>query len=427
MQAMIFFANLISMILCAIILDCFFSIFGARKFEKKAYIVLFNLVYIIGGMICNIFIKNQIAYILLMFVPTVLYSLLFNLQIAKRIYTTISIQIIVILSEFIFSLLIGALSDLTPEELASNIIVYMLAVALSKVTVFAIIKPIAMRTSHNKSQKMPKQILIGFIILPITSFTVMIYMTKSLYVADKLSLKIVGLCISALLVISNVIIFFLFENILRVKDKEQEMTQKSMILESEKQYYADLYEKQSTSDKIMHDLKHKFYAFKEMLENDSVKAKEMVDGIYEELESVQKMKITGIVGVDSLLSTKNLQAKQSGIDITITSFITDTIMVNDIDLCVILGNLLDNSIEACLKDKKTDKKTIYAQMLQEDGRMIIKISNTYENKAFDGKTSKKDKIHHGFGLQNVTELIKKYKGYYLVDKKDNIYSTTIIL
>lgn len=427
MQAMIIFANLISMILCAIILDCFFSIFGARKLEKEWHIVLFNLGYIFLCMICNVFIKNQIAYILVMLVLTVLYSLSFNLQIAKRIYTTISIQIIVILSEFIFSLLIGALSDLTPEELSSNIIVYMSAVALSKVTVFAIIKPIAMRASHNKSQKMPKQILIGFIILPITSFTVMLYMTKSLYVADSLSVKIVGLCISALLVISNVIIFFLFENILRVKDREQEMTQKAIILESEKQYYSELYEKQSASDKVMHDLKHKFYAFKEILENDCVKAKEIVDGLYKELESVQKMKITGIVSVDSLLNTKISQAKQSGIDIKFTSFLTDNITVNDIDLCVILGNLLDNSIEACLEDKRSDKKIINVQMLQEDGRMIIKISNTYENKAFDGKTSKKDKIHHGFGLQNVKELIEKYEGYYLVDRKDNIYSTTIII
>lgn len=427
MQTMIVFANLISMILCAIILDCFFSIFGARKFNRKVYIVLFNLGYICLGMLCNILIKNQIAYILVMFVLTVLYSLLFNLQIAKRIYTTISIQIIVILSEFLFSLLIGALSDLTPEQLSSNIIVYMSAVALSKVTVFAIIKPIAMRASHSKSQKMPKQILIGFTILPITSFTVMFYMTKSLYVADKLSLKIVGLCISALLVISNVIIFFLFENILRVKDREQEMTQKAIILESEKQYYADLYEKQSTSDKVMHDLKHKFYAFKEILESDCVKAKEIVDELYKELESVQKMKITGIVSVDSLLNTKISQAKQNGIEIKITSFLTDDINVNDIDLCVILGNLFDNSIEACLKDIKSDKKTIKAQMLQEEGRMIIKISNTYGIEAFDGKTSKKDKIHHGFGLQSVKELIEKYEGYYLVDAKDNIYSTTIII
>lgn len=427
MQAMIIFANLISMILCAIILDCFFSIFGARKLEKEWHTVLFNLGYIFLCMICNVFIKNQIAYILVMLVLTVLYSLSFNLQIAKRIYTTISIQIIVILSEFIFSLLIGALSDLTPEELSSNIIVYMSAVALSKVTVFAIIKPIAMRASHNKSQKMPKQILIGFVILPITSFTVMLYMTKSLYVADSLNVKIVGLCISALLVISNVIIFFLFENILKVKDKEHEMTQKAIILESEKQYYSDLYEKQSASDKVMHDLKHKFYAFKGILENDFVKAKEIVDGLYKELESVQKMKITGIVSVDSLLNTKISQAKQSGIDIKFTSFLTDHITVNDIDLCVILGNLLDNSIEACLVDMKSDKKAINAQMLQEDGRIIIKISNTYENKAFDGKTSKKDKIHHGFGLQNVKELIEKYEGYYLVDRKDNIYSTTIIL
>lgn len=427
MQAMIIFANLISMILCAIILDCFFSIFGARKLEKEWHTVLFNLGYIFLCMICNVFIKNQIAYILVMLVLTVLYSLSFNLQIAKRIYTTISIQIIVILSEFIFSLLIGALSDLTPEELSSNIIVYMSAVALSKVTVFAIIKPIAMRASHNKSQKMPKQILIGFVILPITSFTVMLYMTKSLYVADSLNVKIVGLCISALLVISNVIIFFLFENILKVKDKEHEMTQKAIILESEKQYYSDLYEKQSASDKVMHDLKHKFYAFKGILENDCVKAKEIVDGLYKELENVQKMKITGIVSIDSLLNTKISQAKQSGIDIKFTSFLTDHITVNDIDLCVILGNLLDNSIEACLVDMKSDKKAINAQMLQEDGRIIIKISNTYENKAFDGKTSKKDKIHHGFGLQNVKELIEKYEGYYLVDRKDNIYSTTIIL
>lgn len=427
MQVMIYFANAISMILCAVILDCYFSIFATSRITKKRYVILFNLAYILFGIILNILIDNQIIYTLFMYLLTIIYSFAYNLHISKRAYITISIQVIMILSEVLFSLLISAISALSPDELGTNILAYMSAVALSKVAVFAIIKPISIRKTNKSSSKLPRPLLIGFIILPITSFAVMFYMTKTLYEAEKISTKIIGLSISALLVLSNIIIFFLFENILRVKDKEHEMTQKAIILEHEKQYYSDLYNKQSASDKIMHDLRHKFYAFKEVLDKNYGKAKEMVDALYSELNSVQKMKITGVVSVDSLLNTKIIQAKQNNININITSFLADDIEINDIDLCVILGNLLDNSLEACIEDKKTIDKTIKVQLTQHENKIVIKINNTYEDKGIIGKTSKKDKLHHGFGLQNVKELIDKYEGYYLVDKKDKLYCTTVIL
>lgn len=426
MEWLVIGANTISMILCAIILDCYFSIFGTKKIKNKIVVVLYNLIYIALGTICTVFIKNQIIHIVVMFLLTIIYSFTFTIQVFKRIYATISIQIIMILSEFLFSLLLAAISGLSPEELGSNIIVYMIAVALSKVTIFAIIKPISMHKT-NKTTILPKQIIIGFIILPITSFAVMFYMTKALYVATDLITKIIGFCISLLLILSNTVVFFLFENILRIKDKEQEMTQKAIMLENEKQYYSDLYEKQSAADKVMHDLKHKVYAFKELLDEDSEKAKDMVESVCSTLNEVNNMKITGKASVDSLLNNKIRQAKEENIDIKITSLLTDKINIDDIDLCVILGNLLDNSIEACVRNINEINNKIIVKLMQDDDALIIKIDNTFDDKQVTDKTSKKDKYHHGFGVQNVKDIIDKYNGYYSVDTKNNMYSVTIML
>ena len=81
------------------------------------------------------------------------------------------------------------------------------------------------------------------------------------------------------------------------------------------------------------------------------------------------------------------------------------------DLCVILGNLLDNAIEAALK---AVNKRISVDIYSDEQAMVIKISNTTEENVLKNNpemnTTKKDNSYHGYGIKNVSELVKKNNG-----------------
>ena len=98
-------------------------------------------------------------------------------------------------------------------------------------------------------------------------------------------------------------------------------------------------------------------------------------------------------------------------------------------MTVILGNLLDNALEAV--SLVNENQFIDFGMSCSKGMMIIKISNPYKNavKRENGKivTSKEDKINHGIGLRSVNEILDKYNGMTKIDTHDNIFTITAAL
>ena len=98
--------------------------------------------------------------------------------------------------------------------------------------------------------------------------------------------------------------------------------------------------------------------------------------IYEINSSINKLDeniYTNNIAVNSILSSKMKVAKEKGIKINLDLKITSEIKISNVDICIILGNLLDNSIEAC--DLINKYKFIDLKIVSENSRLIIKIEN----------------------------------------------------
>lgn len=108
--------------------------------------------------------------------------------------------------------------------------------------------------------------------------------------------------------------------------------------------------------------------------------------------------------------------------------INKDINISNIDMCVILGNLLDNSIESCILTE--GDKYIDLNIISENDRLIIKISNTTNGKLkyINGKfLSTKKKGIHGIGLTQVDIAVKKYDGYISRKNENNIFTTYLMI
>ena len=93
---------------------------------------------------------------------------------------------------------------------------------------------------------------------------------------------------------------------------------------------------------------------------------------------------------------------------------------------MILGNLFDNAIEAC--EPVDINKNIYLELKSMDECISITMKNSTINKNVEiGKTTKVNKNKHGFGLNNIKEVLKEYNGIMRYEIIDDYFMINIIM
>ncbi|HEX2945736.1 MAG TPA: GHKL domain-containing protein [Clostridia bacterium] len=158
--------------------------------------------------------------------------------------------------------------------------------------------------------------------------------------------------------------------------------------------------------------------------------KNYLDKLDTDLTAVDTMLKTGNVMVDAILNSKISLAKSKNISINAKATVPEQLKVSEIDLCVIIGNLLDNAMEACLKQaNETDRFIrVYIGKLKE--QLYISVSNSVGGEIKkSGKTyiSTKDSATHGFGLMRVDRIAEKYGGYVNRQHEEGVFATEIML
>ena len=140
---------------------------------------------------------------------------------------------------------------------------------------------------------------------------------------------------------------------------------------------------------------------------------------------------TGNTLIDTLINYKCAIALKYGIDVIADVLVPETISKVDCsDLSIILGNLIDNAIEAA--SECMDKKKIDISIGIRRGELVINISNTYEKEPKIDKqgnfvTEKENCENHGFGIKSVKKAVEKYDGNILFQIKEGVFEAIIII
>ncbi|MBR6256670.1 MAG: sensor histidine kinase [Lachnospiraceae bacterium] len=140
---------------------------------------------------------------------------------------------------------------------------------------------------------------------------------------------------------------------------------------------------------------------------------------------------TGDETIDYLIGSKKTAAEEKGIHFEAEAEFPRNINIKSSDLCAILGNLLDNAIEACVKIEDRDKRKIHLIIRRIRHMLIVKVENSYDDKpvVIDGeyKTSKTDGGLHGWGIKSARAAAEKYDGIVQSSCKDNVFVTVVTL
>ena len=178
-----------------------------------------------------------------------------------------------------------------------------------------------------------------------------------------------------------------------------------------------------------HDFHHHLQTLKGQLEaGETERALQYIEELDYEITHLDTLLKTGNLAADVILSAKISQAKALSIPITIKAVIPEELSISDVELSIILGNYLENAIEACRGLEEPERfirlyigmkgNMLYYSMLNSAGRKQKKQGSLFAS----GKSGM-----HGFGLKRAEAILKKHGGWCKYNSEDGAFSTEFLV
>lgn len=215
-----------------------------------------------------------------------------------------------------------------------------------------------------------------------------------------------------------------------VNTLQREMEQDNLRLQRD--YYEELERNQTEIRRFRHDMNHHLLVIRDLFDQGD---KEAAHIYFQELESRITPKNRCFCKnsvLNAVLNAKYTKAEDSSIDCFFHIDLPEVTAMDQISLCSIFANTLDNAIEACLKIPEPGKRSISVKArIAENGFFSYEIKNTKINKITVEKgryiSDKKQKSEHGLGLTNVQKSVEKYGGTLSLTYDETSFTAVILI
>lgn len=413
-----------------ILLIYYQTMFKKRKYNIPLPVVFiaFLLAHFLYGHIINSFtgdVSSDATYFRTMIYTFIIFilSFFYACSFFQRILIVMCFNVILTISEGITSYIITHVSDInaTPYSIPeSSFIAISLIVTLMSFLLIMVLCIFVGRTTEIHSVTYTLLLLL----IPVLSES--IALTPSFFSFQYSNPDAYLLLIFFLLII-NIANYILLNNVLKAESLEQTEKQLRNQITYQHQKYTQLSEAYRSIRSFMHDTKkHLFYIEKCVNDKEYDKIIPYSKETMKDLESRYCRINTGNLVIDAFISNYILQTSQHGIDLTTNLKIDcNTIPIDDYHLTIILGNLLDNALNACLQ-QNYGKINIAIQTVE--NTFTIYITNTYIIPPDENPLENIEEIDfiHGYGLKNVKNSVAACGGIILINYEKSIYSVSII-
>lgn len=406
----------------------FFSKFGTKKVSNKTYyicLLVFSILLITASLTL---VKSGFIF-LVFFIYSFAHSSLFNIKILKKVVLTFILVITDALAEMIVVMSTTIGMDTTINLLQDSDIMYLVCILVAKFLAFAILKPIK-KTPFNLQKKFPLWFKFGTAVLPFTSTFIIILLYRYSYLVTDITYQISTLIAAILLIIANLLILF-------VIDKQEvyfRTTERLLFAEAhiknQVAHYSELYSQQESLKKFRHDSKNFYTSLISILETLTVQDAIAYIKDKMQIETYETNTInSGHPVIDAIIHSKNLYAQKYGISIETIIKTTNPILIDELELGVLIGNALDNAIEAVENLEENISKTIVLNIISSGDMLSIEVSNPTKSNidVQNLKSTKKDKLMHGYGLPGIEAITNKYNGNLSISCENNTFTLSSIL
>ncbi|MCM1091394.1 MAG: GHKL domain-containing protein [Butyrivibrio sp.] len=183
---------------------------------------------------------------------------------------------------------------------------------------------------------------------------------------------------------------------------------------------------------LRHDMKHHMNELKILAAKGENRAiEEYINEMQDFISNPNEIVSSGNLEIDSVMNYLLLQAKEQLRDVNVSVKLPRSVE-HSFDINVILGNLLENGIEAA---KQTEEGRLDVNIELQQGILRIQVANSYQGKAaLNTKkghkkllTTKKEYGLHGIGLENVRKIVEKYNGMMEICPEEDLFSVVLML
>lgn len=421
--------HLITLILDIYIIVIYLNRFlGNRKSKISFPIFLGNifLIEIILGLnqficISTSFRYAQLCTYLVSFSTIFGLCFLYDCTIKQRLLAAIYFQVCIGAGEILFSMLMINLYPSLMDYPADNL--YALMNLGSEITALPII--LFSSAIWNKLLRTyPIQYHLLQFSTPLISLAILLALPDKQFIIYAGNTFLITLCFGlALLNIINYVLQEAFFHNISLNYANKQLT-RQISYQNDKYIQINASYRQTRS--ILHDTKKHYLALQGYIDQKQYDQLSVyLTTALSDIQNTYTLFNTGNIVIDSMLSNYKILANQHNIDfISEINVSVDCIPLSDYDLCIILGNLLDNAINACLLTQQ-DKCFIKIRIITtDDHNFCLFVKNSYSPAAKQKDTG--TNLEHGYGIQNIKNIVNNYYGIMRITK-NNFYKTDILI
>lgn len=213
------------------------------------------------------------------------------------------------------------------------------------------------------------------------------------------------------------------------QNKTLELTEYNHQLTMQAVQYENLQEKIAEARRAKHNVRHHIAVMQEYLAaKDYAALGDYLNRYGRSLPDDSLVRFYENTAANAVLLYFAQHAKDSGIDYDVKSEIPQSIGISETDISVLLGNLLENALDACKTDSAKDKKII-VRANTEDGSLCVTVDNTFTGelkKTLDGKLISTKHRGAGLGTESVRSIAEKYGGICRLENRNGFFYASVL-
>ena len=371
------------------------------------------------------FLSKSIYVMIFTFISIFILSLIYKLEIKVRIYSCLFVFITGALSEFAIAYTSTMIFNVDTTSTQSNPYLLTICTLSSKFLQYTILRIIKINKNTNR---FPLAIYYDVVPLPLATLPVLLLLFDCCYRISDQIIQVTALVSSIFLIFANIFVFNLIEKHTDYLNTKLQLNFTKKHIDYQVKHYEELYNHQFEIRKYRHDTKNRLTGLLALLEDECYE--DAILSLKKELNLMNET--SGNIFnnnnpiLDAVILSKIKTANTFNIDIKPTVIINQPIYVDAIDLSILIGNALDNAIEAA---KLISNTVITIKIISLVEQLTIEITNPVKENVDTNKlkSNKTNKYLHGLGIQSMQSISAKYDGEIFFSCKECIFSTDIIL
>ncbi|MBQ9744784.1 MAG: GHKL domain-containing protein [Clostridia bacterium] len=417
----------------AILLVYFISRFNNASLSPRQNKFIIPTVLIIFGfsVINDLFLAgfNLLGTFIFLFLYILYAMFVGNGRYVRALFSACIFEVIfVLLSSLLYLVITLIIKDYEQISQGANGIFRYTYVLIHKIALFVALKIILMVFNQERSFE-AKHGIIAFLF----SFATVFGLGATMYIAsvsDMEKIRLQTIILTVVLTFSNVALYILIYQMQKYQQNKYELRLLQEKIAFEEARHNDAAAIWSNIRKVQHDMKQHITVISGYLEENKIEGcKEYLNELLPKAGNIGNLITSDNKALDYLINSKLAPLKDT--KIIISGSIGDLSDIKEFDLVCLIGNVLDNAIEALEKIKDPKDKRIELLFVRQNSNRIIICKNSVCSSVLttnkELKTTKKSKDAHGYGTKIVAKIVSDYHGIVDYFEDFNMFGVQIIL